>query len=74
MIAPLSKEHRVPTDEEFRKVGYTGEAAAYPLNEAQQKWLADFNGVDVSEMPDAWRYAPNKAVLKDYDRRLRMKS
>jgi len=55
-----------PTHEQFREIGFTGEAAQYPLSEAAYQWLRWFNGVpDGYEVPDTWRYAPN-AYMQEY--------
>lgn len=49
-----------PSDEEFRKVGFTGEAANWPLSPAGQAIIAAHNGVTVEQLPEAFRYSSNK--------------
>lgn len=69
-VALGSKNPKIPSEDEFRKVGYTSYAANFPLTWEQQLWLAAFNGVPVDKMPDAWRYAPNETVYKQYEKRI----
>ena len=54
-----------PTDADFRAAGFTGAARAFPLSAVAQQWVANFNGVEVGAMPDAWRFAPN-AWMRDW--------
>ena len=54
-----------PTEADFRAAGFTAAARAFPLSAGAQQWLADFNGVAVAAMPDAWRFAPN-AWMRDW--------
>ena len=51
-----------PTPEQFRAVGFTGAAAAYPLSPAAQEIVAEHNGVSADMMPETFRYAPNPAM------------
>ena len=52
----------VPTEKEFRDVGYTAAAINYPLSDAAVAWLCAFNGAPVGWVPPrAWRFAPNPA-------------
>jgi hypothetical protein len=41
----------------FRGVGFTEAAAAFPLSPAGQKIIADHNGVRVDQLPAEFRYA-----------------
>ena len=53
----------IPTDAEFRAVGYTPAAAGYPLSDAAFKWLCEvWNGCTTDQAPRAWRYAPSRSA------------
>ncbi len=52
----------VPTDEEFRKAGFTAEAANYPLTTSAVRVLAEFNGVTPEQLPQTYHYAPNPGM------------
>lgn len=54
------RQDGTPTDEEFRKTGYTAAARNYPLGEEAFRRKCAFNGVDPSVAPTTWRYAPNR--------------
>lgn len=55
----------MPTEEEFRAVGYTKKAANFPLSQRALEALCAYNGVTVERAPEAWGYAPN-AAMRDY--------
>lgn len=58
----------VPTEEEFRKAGFTQNAAKYPRSEAAFRMLCAFNGVAPEQAPPAWRYYPNQSVRECWER------
>lgn len=60
-----------PTDEEFRAAGFLGNARSFPLSAAACRFIAHWNGVAVEQMPRAWRYAPNAAMLEQVERMAR---
>lgn len=50
------------TDQEFRDVGFTGEARNYPRDEFALVLFAAFNNVTVEQLTPAMRYHPNGAT------------
>jgi hypothetical protein len=55
-------ETRIPTEEEFRKAGFTIEALKYPLSPEGIRFVAQFNGIKIEQMPETWKYAPNPTM------------
>lgn len=43
----------------FRSVGFTDAAIDFPLSEGAIEIIAIHNGVDVSKLPQEFKYAPN---------------
>lgn len=62
MSAPL------PTDEEFRDVGFTGLARHYPRDDFAVVLLAAFNGVAVENLSPAMHFFPNSNTAKAWGR------
>lgn len=56
------------TDEEFRDVGFTGEARNYPRDEFALVLFAAFNNVAVDQLKPAQRYHPNGATEAAWER------
>jgi hypothetical protein len=54
--------------EQFRAVGFTAMAIDYPRDELALAMFAAFNGVTVSDLPNAMRYFPNDATRKAWTR------
>jgi hypothetical protein len=50
----------IPTDEQFRQMGYTGKARDQVMDDMALHLFAAFNGVTVAQLPDTFRYHPNK--------------
>ncbi|MEQ1614466.1 MAG: hypothetical protein ABL904_17095 [Hyphomicrobiaceae bacterium] len=59
----------IPTEADFRKVGYTADAINYPLSEAAIALKAKLNGVTPDQLSPANRYAPNDWVQLDLEAR-----
>ena len=57
-----------PSHEEFRAVGFTGMAADFPRDQLALKMFAAFNGVTVDQLPEPFRYFPNKATQEAWTR------
>jgi hypothetical protein len=55
----------IPSAAQFRDVGFTADAANFPLSRAAQEVVAEHNGVTVERMPEAFKYAPN-AYMRDW--------
>lgn len=57
-----------PLDEQFRAVGFTGNARNYPRDDLALAMFAAFNGVTVEQLPEAMRYFPNEATARAWKR------
>lgn len=53
---------------DYRSVGFTEEAAAYPRSGMALAMFAAFNGVSVEQLPEAMRFFPNEATQKAWNR------
>jgi hypothetical protein len=58
----------MPTDEEFRDVGFTSAARQYPRSELGNAMMAAFNGVTVDELPEAMKFYPNPYMRDAWER------
>lgn len=53
----------IPTDEEIRATGWTGEVTQYPLTVNGYLARCEYNGANPEQPPNnAWYYAPNQVV------------
>jgi len=57
-----------PLDEDFRAVGFTGNARNYRRDELALRMFAAFNGVTVDQLPKAMRYFPNESTKRAWER------
>lgn len=53
---------------DYRSVGFTDEAAAYPRSDLALAMFAAFNGVSLEQLPEAMRFFPNEATQKAWSR------
>lgn len=53
------------TSEELRKAGFTEKSVEFPKSELSCRWIARFNGVEFTELPNSWCYASN-AWMRDW--------
>ncbi len=56
------------TEIDFRPVGYTEEAKQFPMNDIDLVARAAWNGVAVSQLPEAMRYYPNRHMQDTWRR------
>lgn len=56
------------TEIDFRSVGYTEEAKQFPMNDIDLVARAAWNGVAVSQLPEAMRYYPNRHMQDTWRR------
>ena len=63
----LERPDEMPSEQDFRKCGYTLEAAKYPLSSEALIEKAKFNGVDPETVPNTWWFAPNKYMQKVWE-------
>lgn len=56
------------TDEEFRAIGYTGEARNYPRDKFGLIVAAAWNGVEVKDLTPAMHYYPNAHMKMIWER------
>lgn len=69
MTRPEITDAAVPTDEDFRAIGFTKEAGNWPRDELAVKMIAAFNGVAADDLPSlAWRYFPNQQTAEAWKR------
>lgn len=63
-------ELRVPTKEEIRAVGWSGDVTRFPLSPAAFAYRCRVNGITPMQIPNfAWLYAPNEWVRQDLERK-----
>lgn len=58
----------VPTETQFRAIGFTAAAAHFPLSNRAFLWRCNFNGIKPAAAPTSWRYAPNVYMQTWLDR------
>lgn len=57
----MGKTNYIPTDEEFRAIGFTGMARDFPRDEMAVRMFAAFVGISVEQLPSpAWKFFPNE--------------
>jgi hypothetical protein len=57
-----------PTDQQFRDVGFTGEARNYPRDDFALVLLAAFNNVTVEQLTTPMRFYPNESTERAWKR------
>ena len=57
-----------PTHDDFRQLGFTGDAAQFPRTERQFLMICAWAGLDPALAPATWRYFPNQSVREAWER------
>lgn len=58
----------IPTEEEFRAVGFTPFAAEFPRDELAIRMLAAFNNYPQDKLPEAMKFFPNESTARAWGR------